>query len=206
MNRLSEKIKVVYLSIFILFIFGVFFYLLDSWGLIRLENYVPFLSKTPTEVSMDHDSASELELERIAKEEDRLKEEEIRLQELASKLDTDKEEIERRTRELEEMKRGLEEEKGKLEEQRTAEIERARMVRDMSGRIGNMPPDDAVAIVAGWSDSDLVDVFLQMERDADNNGTQSIVPYLITKLPRDRASVITSLMMDDEARKLPQVN
>jgi len=205
MGRLSEKFKILYLLLVILFAMGVFVYLLDSWDIIRLEEKIPLLAHEPPRVDESEDSPTEIELERLKKEMDRLKDEEIRLQEQASRLDEDKGAMQKERERLEELRKGLEDEKKKIEEQRKAELERARTIREMASRITAMPPDDAVAIMAGWSNPDLVDVFLQMEKNADEAGSASIVPYLMTKLPRERAALITSLMMDEEARQLPSI-
>jgi len=85
-------------------------------------------------------------------------------------------------------------------------MRRELLIRNMANRLGSMPPDNAVAIVAGWSNSDLVDVFKQMEKNAADAGQTSIVPFLITKLPGARAQVITNIMMDSEATKLPKTD
>lgn len=206
MGRFSDRIRIIYLSLVLLFTFGVFFYLLDTWGVIRLENTLPFLRKSPPVVSESADSPTELEIEKLKKQEEKLKEEELRLKEEAAKVETDKTELAKKLEELELARKGLDEEKKKLEERRVQDAKRSRMIKDMAGRLLAMPPDDAVAIVNGWSNPDLVEVFLQMEKDAAASGQSSIVPYLLTKMPRDRASVITTLMMDEESRRLPQAN
>jgi len=200
MDRLSEKIKIVYLTFVILFAGGVFLYLLDSWGMIRLDQYLPFITKSPPVVDYTQDSVTDLERERLRKEELRIEEENLRLQEEKERFEIVQSEYEEKMRKLEEMKRGLDDQKRILEENRKQAQNRKKMIEDMSRRIYAMRPDDAVAIVAGWSNTDLVDVFLQMEQNASDEGRQSIVPYLMTKMPKERASVITTLMMDEQAR------
>ncbi len=204
MNRFSDKIKIIYLSLVILFSLGVFVYLLDTWGIIRLEEFMPLLSRTPPVVAQDQDSPTELELERINKEREKLEDRERELKELESSLKEQKAELEMKLQEIEELKKGVAEEKSRIAEEKQAQAERSVMIQNMAGRLGAMPPDDAVSIARGWSNTDLVDVFLQMERDAEEAGRPSIVPFLLTKLPRERASIITTLMMDEEARRLPK--
>ncbi len=205
MGRFSDKLKILYLLLVILFAIAVCIYLLDTWRVIRLEDHLPFLTSEVPRVEESDDSPTELEIERLNKEMDRLKDEEIRIQEEAAKVNADKEELARERERIEETKKGLEEEKKQLEEKRLAELQRARMIQSMAARITAMPPDDAIAIMAGWSNPDLVDVFIQMEKTSEDQGQPSIVPYLMTKLPRERAALITSLMMDEEARRLPQI-
>jgi len=198
MNRLSDKIKIVYLTLVIFFSLGVFAYLLDSWNIIQLEEYLPFLKKEPPIVDFNEDNPTELELQKMRKDQERLIDEELRLKEQAEKLKGNKLELEQKLEEIQEMKKGLEEQLAMMEATKEKEQSRQKKIRAMAARIYSMPPDDSVAIVAGWSNTDLVEVFIQMEKDADAEGRQSIVPYLMTKLPRDRAAVITSLMMDEK--------
>lgn len=200
----SDRLKIAYLILVIFFAIGVFVYLLDVWGIIKLEEHIPFLKEEPPIVAVDHDSPTELEKERLKKEEERLAEQELKLKELELDLESRTQDLETKQKEIEELKKSLDSERARLEEAKAEDAERDTMISDMANRLGAMPPDDAVAIVDGWSNTDLVDVFLEMERKAQDEGRQSIVPFLITKLPRDRAAIITSLMMDEEARRLPR--
>lgn len=199
MNKFSDKIKIIYLSIVIIFSLFFIAYLMDSWGMIRLQNYLPFLKNEPPVVDVMEDSETEIALEKLRKEQEKLKDEEIRLQEIADHQTEEKKDIEEKLAEIKEMQKGLEEQKAAIEKEKSSENNRSKKIKDMAKRIYSMPPDDSVAIVAGWSNSDLVDVFIQMEKDAASEGRQSIVPYLMTKMPRDRAAVITSLMLDEHS-------
>lgn len=205
MDRFSDKIKIVYLTLVIFFGLGVFFYLLDTWGVIRLEEYIPFLKENPPTVAMNEDRLTLLDRERYAKEEERLAELELKLNEKEAALQARVDELEKEKEELAALKKGLELEKQARQEQESADRDRKTMIEEMAGRIGAMPPAAAIRIVAGWSNPDLVDVFIQMERDAEAEGRQSIVPFLITQMPPDRAAVITTLMMDADAKRLPEV-
>ncbi len=204
MGRFSDKVKIVYLLLVILFSLGVLTYLLDTWGVIRLEERFPFLKQEPPVVSKDKDSPTLLEIERLKKEKERLDDLETKLKEKELALQEKLAGVKKSEDELKELRKGVEEERKRLAEARKAEIERKELVSKMAERLGNMPPNDAVAIVAGWSNPDLVDVFRQMEQAARREGRQSIVPFLITKLPRERAAVVTTLMMDSEAEKVPE--
>lgn len=206
MNALSPKIKIVYLTLLILFSVVVFLYLLDTWNIINARRYIPFLSDEPPVVSDSTDSIALLEQERRRKEEERLAELELQLKEMEARLLEEKNALAEKQKEYEELKQGLLEEKKRFEEQRNAQAEKEKMVAEMANRLNNMPPTDAVEILSGWSDADIVDVFLHMEKNAEEEGTPSIVPFLLTKMPRDRASIITSQMMDEEARLKPVID
>lgn len=204
MNRLSEKIKIAYLSLVILFSLGVFVYLLDTWHIISLKEMIPFLKKEPPVVPESDDDPFRIREGELQKEEERLQELEIQLREKEAKVGEDASNVKKQLEEIEQLRKGLADERKRLESEKQAAFERKKTVKEMAGRILNMPPDDAVAILANWKNSDVVDVFLQMERDAEAEGRQSIVPYLMTKIPRERAGVITSLMMDEQARLSPE--
>jgi hypothetical protein len=42
---ISPKVKLFYIIFLIFFLIGIYLYLLDSWGIISLKNYLPFLEK-----------------------------------------------------------------------------------------------------------------------------------------------------------------
>ncbi|MCB1315385.1 MAG: DUF4200 domain-containing protein [Leptospiraceae bacterium] len=203
MGNLSDKVKIVYLIMVIVFAMGVFVYLLDSWGIINMEEYIPFLEEESAIVATDDDNPTELEWEKIRKEREKIEEERIALEEHRAEIEELKANLDAREQELTQREKGLEEERERFEASKVEYADRERMIQNMADRITNMPPEDAVAIAGGWSNADLVDVFRQMEADAAEAGTQSIVPYLLTLMPRDRAAVITTLMMDAEATRLP---
>ncbi|MBX7058405.1 MAG: hypothetical protein K1X75_10105 [Leptospirales bacterium] len=204
MGGLSDKVKIVYLTAVILFSMGVFAYLLDTWGIINLEEYLPGMSETADQVSFEEDSVSELDRQQLDKERARIEEERIKLEEERLALQEKQAELDRKQQELQERVRGVEAQQKALQEDAVAQQDRKRMIAQMADRMGNMPPPQAVAIVAGWSNTDLVDVFLEMERSAADAGRTSLVPYLLTLLPKERAAMITTLMMDERARSLPE--
>ncbi|MCR9143946.1 MAG: hypothetical protein NXI24_16995 [bacterium] len=206
MGNFSDKIKIVYLTFVIFFALGVLAYLLDTWGVINMEEYVPFLEEESPLVAEDADEPGLLEWERLEKEQIRIEEERIKLEEERLKLEETLAAIKAKEEELATRERGVSEERQQIAENKAAEFQRAEMIRNMATRMTNMPPQDAVAIMAGFSNTDLVDVLLQMEANAVQAGQQSIVPFLMTLLPRERAALLGTLMMDEEARRLPRTD
>ena len=158
MGGLSDKVKIVYLLFVIFFAIGVLLYLLDTWGVIEMEEYLPFVAEEAPVVPQEDDSPTALEWERLKKEEDRLEEERLKLEEERLRLQD-------ALKELESAQEGI-------------------TARETAYQ-------------------DLVAVLLQMEDNAAQAGQQSIVPFLMTLLPRDRAALISTLMMDEEASRLP---
>ena len=198
---ISEKAKIAYLGLLILFCFGIFVYLLDSWQIINLENYLPALSEEAHLLAEEEDAPSELEWRRLEKEQKRLEEERLDLEEELSQLRKEKEKISEKETELEEKLESFDKEKQAFLETQDAYKDRQKNIRDMATRLQAMPPQDAVEIIANWSNAELLPVLLQMERNAELEGNQSIVPYLLTLMPRERSALVMSLMIDERARK-----
>ena len=164
MGNFSDKIKIFYLTAVILFAMGVFAYLLDSWGVINLENYIPGLSEEAPIVADDADSPGELEWEQLEKERQRIEEERLALEEARLELERGRAELEAEREAFEQEKQALVEERQQFEESRQIHADRERMIANMANRLTSMPPQAAVSIAAGWSNSDLVAVFRQIDR------------------------------------------
>jgi len=64
--------------------------------------------------------------------------------------------------------------------------------------IESMPPKEAVARLKEMDDMIVIDIFREMERRAQSEGRNSIVPYLLSLLEPKRASVIQKKMMLQE--------
>ena len=201
MSAISDKAKIVYLGLLIVFCLGVFFYLLDSWQIINLENYLPGLSEEAPLAAEDQDAPSELEWRRLEKEQKRLEAQRLELEEELSQLRETKEALEERELKLEKKLEGFDKEKEAFTEAQATYKDRQKNIRDMAARLQAMPPQDAVEIISNWSNSDLLPVLLQMERNAQLEGNQSIVPYLLTLMPRERSALLMSLMIDEKAQK-----
>ena len=57
-----------------------------------------------------------------------------------------------------------------------------------------MPPNDSVKIMVNWEEPLIIDVLRQMDADAEAAGRVSITSYLITLMPKEKASRIMYLM------------
>lgn len=194
---LSPKIKIFYLILIIFFSLGVYLYLLDQWGIFPLKDYIPFLAKEPPKIDIAKGNELLLEKDRLEKEKTILDQEKLKINELKVELDKKKEELEKKEKEILEQKTTLEEQKKKIIEKENARKERNKMLEDMAKRLNAMPPQNVIEIIQGWKNIDIVDVFLKMEQLSEEEGTPSIIPFLLSQLPPERASVITSLMMDE---------
>lgn len=202
MNSLSDKIKIFYLIVVIMFSMAVFAYLLDSWGLINLENYIPGLAEEASLVGSNEDHPTELEWIKLKKEQAHIQEERIKLDEQLLKLEKLREDLKNKEADLAKREKGLEEAKKLFTETKKESFQREKMISEMADRLTSMPPQDAVKILAGWSNTDTVDVFWKMEENSQAAGRQSIVPFLLTLMPSGRAATLTTLMMDAQAQKI----
>jgi flagellar protein FlbB len=198
---LSPKIRLLYLIFLNLFLIGIFIYLLDLWGLISLKEYLPFIEKEPPKVDQTQANVLLLEKEKLEKEKQIIEEEKVKINELKLKIEEQQKAIEQKEKELNEEKESIEKQKLKIQEVENARKQRNKMIEDMAKRLNAMPPQAVIEIIQGWKNIDIVDVFLKMEQIAEEEGTNSIVPYLLSQLPPERASVITSLMMDEGIQK-----
>ena len=198
MELFSNKVKIFYLLIVIFFCLGSFLYLLYSWGILNLADYIPGLNKEAPLVAQDHDAPDDLEWERLKKEQERISEQRLNLEKEFNELHKEKENLGSREEALQQKIDSLEKERNTFIEAQNSRKDYKQNIRDMASRLQSMPPQEVVDIVANWSNSDLLTVFLQMERNANEQGNQSIVPYLLTLMPRARAALLMSLMIDEK--------
>ncbi|HOW82574.1 MAG TPA: hypothetical protein PK573_08445 [Spirochaetota bacterium] len=195
MRNLSNRAKVIYLMILIFFIsaFGLFW--LDYIGMIRMSKYINVFREEP-ELVVDAagDEPSLMEREEFEKEKQRFLE---RIEDLDKReaVIVDKEkslDVEREK--FDQMRRGLDLEKKKLADDRNRYSGYKDNVKKLAGKIYNMPPEESVKIMVNWEDPLIIDVLRQMDADAEDAGRQSMTPYLITLLPKEKASRIMYLM------------
>lgn len=196
MKTMTEKAKAIYLIILIIFVITVGIFWLDYIGLININRMYRSVVKTevPSVLDAADDEPSLIEREEFEKQKEKLLE---RIEELdrreANILQTENE-LGKEKEKLQEMRKGLELEKEKIEKDKNMYSGYKRNVTDLAKKIVSMRPEESIQIILNWEDPLIIDVFRQMDTDAEEAGTQSITSYLITLMPRDRASRITYLM------------
>jgi flagellar protein FlbB len=194
---ITGKAKIIYLLLLSVFLVVVGFFWLDYIGLINLDRmfHKVYSREAPRVVDAKNDEPSLVEREEFEKEKLKLRERieeidkrEAHLVEAEKSLDTERDK-------LEDKKKGLDLETRKLENEKKKYSGYMKNVRDLAQKIGNIPPDDAVAIMLRWEDALVIDVLRQMDADAADAGRQSITSFLLSKMtPRERASRIMYLM------------
>ncbi len=103
-------------------------------------------------------------------------------------------EIEREQEKIEEKRQGLELERKKFEEEKNQYSGYRQNVIDLATKIQSMPPQDSVEIMVNWEEPLIIDVLRQMDDNAEEAGATSITSYLISLMPREKASRIMYLM------------
>lgn len=192
---MNQKRFVIFLLLLIIVFTGGIFYALNSTGIVRAADVFPFLqSKNPVRVE-DKDFPTEVEKVEFQKWEQKLVEREEVLARREAELkekETGSDEIKR---ELDESKSALKAEKEKFIAAQREWDDRRKKIKDLSEKVRNMPPDKAQEMMQNWRDFDIIDVMRQMDKDAELEGTQSIVPYLLTLFQGERRAEITRKMM-----------
>jgi len=195
MRIISEKMKAIYLIILILFISAAGSFWLEYIGLIHITRHLEgFRGEPESVVNAKDDEPTLVEREEFEKEKQKILERvedldkrEALIAEKEKKFEADREKIE-------EMRKGIDLEKKKLEDEKARYSGYKKNVRVLADKIGNMPPEESVKIMVKWEDLLIIDVLRQMDSNAEEAGRQSISTYLITLMPKEKASRIMYLM------------
>ena len=193
--QVSEKSKIIFLFLIIVFLLGVGVLWLDYMGLINLTKTASMFSKEEASVLYaDDDEPSLMKLEELEKNKEQLKERTEDLdrreallleQEKSSNADKDK---------IQEMRAGIELERKKLENENNKYSGYKKNIVDLAQKIESMPPKEAVAIMINWDDPLIIDVLRQIDQNALDAGAMSVTSYLISLMPKEKASRVMYLM------------
>lgn len=192
---MNQRRFVLFLLLLIVVFSAGIFYALDSTGIVRATDIFPFLApKNPLRIE-DKDYPTEVEKVEFQKWEQKLLEREEILARRESELQNQETGSEEAKREIDEMRKALRAEKEKFIVMQKEWDDRQKKVKDLAEKVRNMPPQKAQEMMQSWRDFDIIDVMRQMDKDAETEGTASIVPYLLTLFQPDRRAEITRKMM-----------
>lgn len=195
MRFVSDKAKIFYLIIFIFFISGFGLFWMDYIGLIDLNEYTRHFREEPASVlNTTGDEPTLVEREEFEKEKLRLQERIEDLDRREAMISEKEKDIVAEREKMQEIRKGLELERRKLEMQQKQYSGYQKNVKKLADKINSMPPKDAVGIMVGWEDTLIIDVLRQMDSEAEKAGKASITSYLLTQMPKDKASRIMYLM------------
>jgi flagellar protein FlbB len=195
MKSVSEKAKVIYLVILLVFIIGIFVAWLDYIGLINMSRAAGLRDQEPASVmETAGDEPSLVAREEFEKSQGKLRERvedldkrEARIVEAEKNLDAEREK-------LAEVRKGIELEKKKLDLEQKKYSGYMRNVRVLARQVESIEPNKAVEIIVRWEDTLIIDVLRQIDASAEEAGRMSVTSYLISLMPRNKASRIMYLM------------
>lgn len=200
---MTERTRIFYLVLLIIFLLVIGFFLFDYYRFIEADEIFPSLAKKPAVVKLDQESPTEMEKLEFQKQAEKLVEERQELEKLKKQIDEEKERLKSEREKLKQAKENLDKKYQKIAIEEDQEKSRKERIEAMARKVSGMPPKKAVEMLVNWPDTDIIDVFKQMDITAEEEGTSSITTYLLTLFSPERRAVITSKWLDDESNKPP---
>ncbi len=198
MRNISNRAKVLYLLILIVFISGAGLFWMDHIGLIDISSYLQKFKGEPELVTeAKDDEPSLMEREEFEKEKQKLNERVEELDKREALIAEKEKEQESQKEKMEEVRKGLDLEKKKFAQEKNTYTGYKKNVKVLANKIVSMPPDSSVSIMLNWEDPLIIDVLRQIDADALEAGRQSVTSYLMKIMSdkrADRASRIMYLM------------
>ncbi len=195
MRNISDRSKIIYLVMLILFIIAFGLFWMDYIGLLDISSYVNRFRGEPALVTEAGDDEPSL-MEREEFEKEKLKFSE-RIEDLDKReaLITEREkEIDALKEKMEESRKGLDLEKKKLEHEKTRYSGYKKNVKVLAVKAISMPPENAVDIMLNWEDPLIIDVLRQIDADAQEAGRMSVSSYLLQKMSEKKAERASRIM------------
>ena len=194
------KTIVLLLLIIILVFLGLFWF--DYLGVIQAKKFFEPVYRLvglqpQTSVSAVNNSAeqeADLEADRFAK---RLEALNLRSQELdkrESDIQVKEAEYQQIAQELDERKISQEEREATFEKITKEYEDKERNYRTIAAELNGMRPEAAVAILLAMEDQLAIDVLRRVDKIAEEEGKNSMVPYWLSLMPADRAATIQRKM------------
>ncbi|MBN2402571.1 MAG: hypothetical protein JXN64_09225 [Spirochaetes bacterium] len=196
MKMTTEKAKIIYLLILIVFIIIVGIFWLDYIGLINIHKVIrSYTDRDAVSVlNASDDEPSLIEREEFEKQKEKFNGRVEELDKREASIEQTEKELDKEKEKLQEIRKGLNLEKERIEKEKSMYSGYKRNVADLAQKIYSMRPEEAIQIILNWEDTLIIDVLRQIDADAADAGKMSISSYLISLMPRDRASRITYLM------------
>lgn len=199
---ITDKARAFYLVLLIMFLVVIGFFLLDYYQLIEADEIFPILKKKPSLVIWDKESPTEVEKLEVQKANEKAQLEMEQVDKEKGTLKSEQEKLEAEYEKLEQLRMSIHKREKELEDKEKERNSRERAIKILAEKIANMPPDNAVEMLTNWPDQDIIDVFKQMDKSAEQEGTQTITTYLLTLFKPDRRSIISNKWLDSETHKI----
>ena len=173
--------RIVVLIVLILILIGGGIIWLDYLKVIDAKDMLaPFyrlIGKEPrTGTAIEDDMFLNLDAERLAVILEAYSLKELDLDKRSDELNARQAELDQLAQQLEEDRKAVEEMEKSINDARQSAENLDRNVEGVSGRLTNMPPERAVAIIMAMTDQNAVSVLRKTEELAQQNGTGSLVP------------------------------
>jgi flagellar motility protein MotE (MotC chaperone) len=172
------------------------FFWLDYIGLINIDGMTRKIlhRESPSVLYASDDEPSLIAKEEFEKAKDQLAERTEEIDRREAVIAEQEKNMRTEQEKLDEMRRSLDQDKKKLDDEKNRWKGYSKNVQDLADKLTNMPPKESVPILVKLDDALLIDVLRQMDSNAAQAGKKSITSYLISLMPKDKASRIMYLM------------
>lgn len=195
MRNISDRSKILYLVMLILFIIAFGLFWMDYIGLLDISSYVNrFRGESVLVTEAKDDEPSLMEREEFEKEKLKFSERIEDLDKREALIAEKEKEIDALKEKMEESRKGLDLEKKKLEQEKTRYSGYKKNVRVLAVKTISMPPENAVDIMLNWEDPLIIDVLRQIDADAQEAGRLSVSSYLLQKMSEKKAERASRIM------------
>lgn len=195
MNTISNRSKILYLILLIIFIIGFGLFWMDYIGLLDMSSYFnKFRGEPPLVTEARDDEPSLVEREEFEKEKQKLSERIEDLDKREALIAEKEKELDAQKEKIEETRKGLELDKKKFGQEKARYSGYKQNVKVLANKMVNMPPENSVDIMLNWEDPLIIDVLRQIDADAQDAGRVSITPYLIQIMSQKKAERASRIM------------
>jgi flagellar protein FlbB len=195
MRGISDRAKVLYLIILLVFIIGVFMAWLDHVGIINISRmFGAYRAESESVLTAKDDEPSLVAREEFEQQRLKLQERIEDLDRREAKIVEAEKSLEAEREKMTEMGKGIELEKKKLDIEKNKYKGYQKNVKALASKVESIEPQKAVGIMVKWEDTLIIDVLRQIDTNAEEAGKMSISSYLISLMPENKASRIMYLM------------
>lgn len=202
---MTERTRIFYLILLIFFLLVIGFFLFDYYQFIEADQIFPFLAKKPAPVRWDKEAPTEMEKLEFSKREEKLLEEKEEVEKLRASLKEEQDKLKSEIEKIEQLKENLRRKEKDLNDKQMESSTREEQIRVLASKVSGMPPEKAVEMLVNWPDTDIIDVFKQMDKIAEEEGRSTITTYLLTLFKPERRAVIANKWLDSDSSKNPPI-
>jgi len=169
---------------------------IDAKGVLApFYKYIPFLpGEGRSQPKTEPDEIHNLDTERLIIRLEALELRNLEIDALQRDIDNRYGEIEQMAQELKERQKALDEQENSLRAQAQDAENKGRNVEQLARYMTGMPPQNAVNILAGLDDQNVIDILRKTEEIAQAEGTTSIVAFWFSLMDPVRAAELQRKM------------